>query len=83
MRKDGSVRGLQAYRCGRCRERHLPAGRYKQSSAALKSQAVMMRKGGMGVRAIARMLGGNAGRVSLCSGLWFILSPRHAPPDVI
>ena len=60
MRKNGHIRGQQAYRCGDCKRRHLPDVAYRRPSAALMEQAVEMYTEGSSLSAISRVLGYSA-----------------------
>ena len=50
------VRGRQLYRFGACGRRCQPDAAYRQGSAEQRAMATAMRRGGMGVCAIARLM---------------------------
>ena len=60
MRKNGHIRGQQAYSCGDCARRYLPDVAYRRPSAALREQAIQMYTEGSSLSAIGRVLGYSA-----------------------
>ena len=60
MRKDGHIRGKQAYSCGDCARRYQPDASYRRPSATLKAQAIELYTEGSSLSATGRVLGYSA-----------------------
>ena len=63
MRKDGFANDKQAYSCGDCRRRCVPAGACRRPSAAVKERGIAMYTEGSSLSAIGRVLGYSAAAV--------------------
>lgn len=64
LHRYGTSRGRQVWRCLECDRRHVADGKFTRPRPELRQQAVKMKLGGMGVRAIASLLGVNQSTIS-------------------
>ena len=57
MPKDGFTNGKQAYRCGDCRRRYVPAGAYRRPGPGVKERGIELYLEGNTLSGIGRVLG--------------------------